>query len=64
MARGLVTQIVDQGDRRLRVVDMTAAGRAIVASTLPFMVERQERLVPGLSALELRILWKALSAGR
>ena len=64
MARGLVTQIVDQGERRLRVVDMTAAGRAIVASTLPFMVERQERLVRCLSALELRILWKALSAGR
>jgi DNA-binding MarR family transcriptional regulator len=55
MARGLVTQIVDQGDRRLRVVDMTAAGRAIVASTLPFMVERQERLEQCLSALELRI---------
>jgi DNA-binding MarR family transcriptional regulator len=55
---------VDQGDRRLRVVDMTAAGRAIMASTLPFMVERQERLERCLSALELRILWKALSAGR
>jgi len=41
MARGLVTQIVDQGGRRLGVVDMTAAGRAIVASTLPFMVERR-----------------------
>jgi DNA-binding MarR family transcriptional regulator len=64
MARGLVTQIVDQGDRRLRVVDMTEAGRAIMASTLPFMVERQERLERRLSALELRILWKALSAGR
>jgi len=28
------------------------------------MVERQERLERRLSALELRILWKALSAGR
>ena len=61
IARGLVTQIVDQGDRRLRVVDMTSAGRAIMASTVPFMVERQERLERSLSALELRILWKALS---
>jgi DNA-binding MarR family transcriptional regulator len=64
IARGLVTQIVDRGDRRLRVVDMTAAGRAIMASTLPFMVERQERLERCLGALELRILWKVLSAGR
>jgi DNA-binding MarR family transcriptional regulator len=61
MARGLATQIVDQGDRRLRVVDMTSAGRAIMASTLPFMVARQLRLEGCLSALELRILWKALS---
>jgi len=61
MARGLVTQIVDQGDRRLRVVDMTSAGRAIMARTVPYMVERQERMERSLSALELRILWKALS---
>ena len=61
MARGLVTQIVDQGDRRLRVVDMTAAGRAVMASTVPFMIARQGRLEGCLSTVELRVLWKALS---
>jgi DNA-binding MarR family transcriptional regulator len=59
--RGQVTQAVDQGDRRLRVVDLTPAGRAIIAATLPFSVERQERLERCLSASELRVLWKALS---
>jgi DNA-binding MarR family transcriptional regulator len=59
--RGQVTQAVDPGDRRLRVVALTPAGRAIIAATLPFSVERQERLERCLNASELRVLWKALS---
>jgi DNA-binding MarR family transcriptional regulator len=62
MARGLITQIVDRVDRRLRVVDMTSAGRAILANSLPFMAARQRRLERCLSAAELRVLWNALSA--
>jgi len=61
IGRGLVTQIVDPGDRRLRVVKMTPAATAIMAKTLPFMIERQARLEACLSASELRVLWKALS---
>jgi hypothetical protein len=40
---------------------LTPAGRVIIAATLPFSVERQERLERCLNASELRVLWKALS---
>ena len=61
IARGLVTQAADQGDRRLRVVGLTAAGRATITAAQPFAIERQERLERCLTASELRVLWKALS---
>lgn len=60
--RGLVTQIVDQHDRRLRVVGLTAAGRKIAAAFAPFQLERQMRLERRLSASELRIFWKVMAA--
>jgi DNA-binding MarR family transcriptional regulator len=60
--RGLVTQIVDQRDRRLRVVGLTAAGRQIAAAFGPFQDERQKRLERRLKASELRIFWKAMAA--
>ena len=59
--RGLVTQIVNKQDRRLRVVKLTRAGRAMVAATLPIAIERQQRLERRLTASELRVLWKALA---
>ena len=61
VGRGLVTQVVDEQDRRLRVVKLTRAGRTIVTETLPISIERQERLERRLTAAELRVLWKALS---
>ncbi len=61
LGRGLVTHIVDEQDRRLRVVKLTRAGRAMITATLPIAIERQERLERRLTAAELRILWKALS---
>jgi len=61
IARGLVTQAADQGDRRLRVVGLTAAGRATIMAAQPFSIGRQERLERCLTASELRVLWKALS---
>jgi DNA-binding MarR family transcriptional regulator len=59
--RGLVTQIVDKRDRRLRVVGLTAAGREIAAAFAPFQFERQKRLERRLTASELRVFWKAMS---
>jgi len=60
--RGLVSQIVDRKDKRLRVVKLTTAGRRIVAATLPFTLQRQERLEKCLTPSELRIFSKALTA--
>ncbi len=60
--RGLATQVVDPGDRRLRVVKLTEAGRTTLTATLPFSLERQKRLEECLTAAELRIFSKALSA--
>jgi DNA-binding MarR family transcriptional regulator len=59
--RGLVTQIVDKRDRRLRVVKLTAAGREIAAAFGPFQLERQKRLERRLTASELRVFWQAMS---
>ena len=59
--RGLVSQIVDRQDRRLRVVGLTAAGRRIVTATEPFTIERQERLEKCLTRSELRMFWKSLT---
>src|SRR5262249_45398754 len=59
--RGLVTQVVDAQDRRLRVVKLTHTGQDIFAATLPVSIERQTRLERCLTGSELRVLWKALS---
>ena len=59
--RGLVTQIVDKQDRRLRVVKLTRAGQAMITATLPIAIERQQRLERRLTASELRVMWKALA---
>lgn len=59
--RGLVTRVVDQVDRRLRVVRLTSAGHAIATATLPFVIERQTRLERSLTAADLRVFDKALA---
>jgi DNA-binding MarR family transcriptional regulator len=59
--RGLVTQIVDKQDRRLRVVKLTRAGQAMITATLPIAIARQERLERRLTAPERQVLWKALA---
>jgi DNA-binding MarR family transcriptional regulator len=61
MDRGLVTRVIDEQDRRLRVVRLTPAGRAIAEAMMPFAVERQLRLERSLSAADLRVLDKALN---
>lgn len=58
--RGLVIHVVDRGDRRLRDVTLTRAGRALVKATLPFVIQRQKTLEQRLTAAERQILWKAL----
>jgi DNA-binding MarR family transcriptional regulator len=60
--RGLTIHMVDGRDRRLRVVRLTPAGRAVIAGTLAFSVARQRRLEQTLTAAELRVMWKALAA--
>jgi DNA-binding MarR family transcriptional regulator len=60
-SRGLVVQVVDGRDRRLRVVTLTPAGRALIESTLPFVTARQRRLEQRLTVAERRVLWKALT---
>ncbi|MPZ58105.1 MAG: MarR family transcriptional regulator [Rhizobiales bacterium] len=60
--RGLVIQVVDGRDRRLRVVTLTTAGRTLIAATVPFVTARQQRLEQRLTAAERRVLWKALAA--
>jgi DNA-binding MarR family transcriptional regulator len=59
--RGLVVQMVDGRDRRLRVVKLTPAGRRLRDATLPFVTERQRRLEQRLTPAERRVLWKALT---
>lgn len=61
-ARGLVIQVVDGRDRRLREVKLTPAGRKLIDRTLPFVTARQQRLAQQLSPGERRALWTALKA--
>src|SRR5258707_182664 len=60
IGRGLVAQIVDSRDRRLRKIELTQAGQAVVEAILPFSIERQRRLEKSLTKEELQVLWKAL----
>jgi len=59
--RGLVTQIVDPNDRRLRRVRLTAAGWQLAAALVPFQLERHKRMQRHVSASELRIFWKVMA---
>jgi DNA-binding MarR family transcriptional regulator len=59
--RRLVLHAIDRRDRRLRVVKLTAAGRALAAKALPFAVNRQKRMERLLTPAERRTLWKALA---
>ena len=59
--RGLAIHAVDGRDRRLRVVKLTPAGRALIAKSAPFAIARQTRMERALTAAELRTLWKALA---
>jgi DNA-binding MarR family transcriptional regulator len=58
--RGFAIHTVDGRDRRLRVVKLTPAGRALVARSVPFAIARQTRMERALTPAELRTLWKAL----
>jgi DNA-binding MarR family transcriptional regulator len=60
--RGLVVQMVDGRDRRLRVVKLTPAGRKLIDAALPFVMERQRQLEQLLTPAERRVVWKALAA--
>jgi DNA-binding MarR family transcriptional regulator len=59
--RRIVVHAVDGRDRRLRVVKLTAAGRALAAKSLPFAVARQKRMERALTPTENRTLWKVLA---
>ena len=57
----LAIHTVDGRDRRLRVVKLTPAGRALITKSVRFAIERQTRMERALAAAELRALWKALA---
>lgn len=59
--RRFVIHTVDGRDRRLRVVKLTPSGRALIAKSVPFAIERQTRMERALTPAELRTLWKALA---
>jgi DNA-binding MarR family transcriptional regulator len=59
--RGFAIHTVNGHDRRLRVVKLTPAGRALLARSVPFAIERQRRMERALSLAEVRTLWKALA---
>ena len=59
--RGIADQKVDVSDRRLRDVNLTAAGRAMMKALDRFVIDRQMRLERRLTKPELDVLWKAIS---
>jgi DNA-binding MarR family transcriptional regulator len=58
--RGLVARIVDSDDRRAFVLNLTAAGEAMVAETLARIRVHEERMLAGLSAAERATLNRLL----
>jgi DNA-binding MarR family transcriptional regulator len=60
--RRLAIHAVDGRDRRLRVVKLTPAGRALITKSVPFAIERQARMEGALTPAELRTFWKALAS--
>jgi DNA-binding MarR family transcriptional regulator len=59
--RGLATRVVDEEDRRLRVVRLTPAGRSIASASAPFTLERQRRLEACVSVADLRVFDRTLA---
>jgi DNA-binding MarR family transcriptional regulator len=59
-SRELVRREADAGDRRLRAVTLTAAGRDLVDAVLPDHIANEERLLRDLDASERRELARLL----
>jgi DNA-binding MarR family transcriptional regulator len=53
-ARGLVVRSMDERDRRVRLVSLTASGRATLAAATPRMLSAQARLLEPLARAERR----------
>ena len=60
--RGLASQKVDNRDRRLRKVQLTPAGSAMIAGLDRYVSARQKRLERRLTRSELNTLWHAMAA--
>ncbi|KAB7623322.1 MarR family winged helix-turn-helix transcriptional regulator [Alkalilimnicola sp. S0819] len=58
--RGLVTQHIDEQDRRLRVVYLTASGRETAQAIRPVMSARQNQLMDCLNEAEQKMVWPIL----
>lgn len=67
VAKGLLTREVSKQDRRARVLNLSAEGRAVLARVLPAVAAVQDDTLAGLSAPEretfLGLLRKATEAG-
>lgn len=65
--KGLIVRKVSRQDRRARELELTEAGRALVAEVTPVVAEVQDQTLDGLSAEErdafLSLLRKATDAG-
>ncbi|QUJ75364.1 winged helix-turn-helix transcriptional regulator [Sulfitobacter albidus] len=58
--RGLITSRVDKIDSRQQILRIDAAGKAMVAATLPVVQHRQRRLVEGISEADLELFLDVL----
>ena len=58
--RGLVTRTEDAEDRRIRMVDLTTEGRALISKVFAEHAEAMEAAAQGLSAAERNQLGKLL----
>ena len=59
-ARGLLTRSQHSGDRRVRLLHLTAAGEKLLAALVPPMQQTQKRILEPLSAAERKLFMNML----
>jgi DNA-binding MarR family transcriptional regulator len=59
-ARGLLTRSLSAEDRRVRLLNLTAEGEALLAQLVPLMLRAQERILDPLSAAERKTFMRMM----